>query len=131
MGCFQTLYLKGSDLSEGHQLEDKKLLPSPVSPPWPGCVRVMERPTRLGHDSCSTALSPAPTNWKKTPRLLDPGAGAPAHLMQRHAGEGPKPVSSTGQPAAPPLPQSLPLRGCKEEPKNMGTRGVLPQPLSG
>lgn len=68
MGCHHTLHLKGLDLSEGHQLKDKKLLLSsqPLLP-WPCCVRVMEEPTRLGHDNCSTALSPAPTNWKETP----------------------------------------------------------------
>lgn len=32
MGCLHTLHLKGSDISEGHQLKYKKLLPSPQSP---------------------------------------------------------------------------------------------------
>lgn len=32
MGCLHTLHLKGSDVSEGHQLKYKKLLPSPQSP---------------------------------------------------------------------------------------------------
>lgn len=58
MVCLHTLHLKGSDLSEGHQLKDKKLLPSPQSlPPWLCCVRGRERPTRLRHDGCSTAVS--------------------------------------------------------------------------
>lgn len=39
--------------------------------------------------------------------------------MEQHAGKGPKPVSSTAQLAAPPLPQSLPLHRCEEEPQNM------------
>lgn len=67
MGCLHTLHLKGSGLSEEHQLKDKKLLPLPQSlPALPCCVRVMERPARLGHHTCSAALTPTPMTWRET-----------------------------------------------------------------
>lgn len=108
MGCLHTLHLKGLDLSEGHQLKDKKLLLSsqPLLP-WPCCVRVMEEPTRLGHDNCSTALSPAPTNWKETPihltEVLEHQLISCSGMLKAHVLHGP--ASSISPPTELPTAQ--------------------------